>query len=935
MCGSWCDNYCHLSQTNCSGDNELFADTAACTTACGDYATDGAIGDTAGASVQCKLYHLGVAGSDGATSAAVHCSHGGVDGDGVCVDPPPEWDTCATGKVIEAVPFSADGDTGDANNDYWYTAGQCPGETSGWGMGSNDEAYVFTPALAGQYQINLDSSYDSNLYVVTDCADIANSCVAADEDIGSAADESLTLDLTAGTTYYIIVDGWNNNGNTSGAYTLSVDLAPPTCATYCAAVTTACTGDNAQYADQAACEAYCATWAQLPAGSQTDTAGNTVGCRTYHAGVASTDAEAATIHCGHAGPTGGNVCGSWCDNYCHLSQTNCAGDNELFADTAACTSACGDYPTTGAIGATDGDSVQCKLYHLGVAGSDGATSAAVHCSHGGVDGDGVCYNPLPELDTCAIGKVIEAVPFSADGNTSDANNDYWYTAGQCPGEASGWGMGSADEAYVFTPTLGGQYQINLNSSYDSNLYVVTDCADIANSCVAADEDVGGGANESLTLDLTAGTTYYIIVDGWNNNSNASGAYTLSVDLAPPTCATYCAAVTTACTGDNLQYTDQAACEAYCATWAQLPVGSQADTAGNTVGCRTYHAGVASTDAEAAALHCGHAGPTGGAVCGSWCDNYCHLSQTNCTGDNELFADAAACTTACGDYPTTGDIGATSGDSVQCKLYHLGVAGSDGATSAAVHCSHGGVDGDGVCVAPIPDTCETAHVIDSLPFTIAGNTSDANNDYWYSAGQCPPETGGWGMASKDEVYAFTPTVNGEYQIDLKGSGFDSNLYVVTDCANVGTSCVGGDEDAGGNLTESLALDLTAGTTYYIIVDGWNNTSNTSGAYTLSVELTAEEPQGVFHAVTVVGFQFNPPQITIAAGDTVIWSFVDASPHTVTSVDASNNPTNDPLDSPLLSVSDAPGNMYSYTFTEAGVFDYRCLPHAFMMGSVTVE
>jgi hypothetical protein len=48
------------------------------------------------------------------------------------------------------------------------------------------------------------------------------------------------------------------------------------------------------------------------------------------------------------------------------------------------------------------------------------------------------------------------------------------------------------------------------------------------------------------------------------------------------------------------------------------------------------------------------------------------------------------------YPADGEDGAAGGDSVQCRIYHLGVAGSDGDTSAAVHCPHGSVGGGGVC-----------------------------------------------------------------------------------------------------------------------------------------------------------------------------------------------------------------------------------------------
>ncbi len=163
-----------------------------------------------------------------------------------------------------------------------------------------------------------------------------------------------------------------------------VPPAEPTCADYCAAITAACTGDQAQYSDESECYSYCSAWGAFPKGSVADTSGNTLGCRLYHAGVAAT--EAPTIHCPHAGPSGGGVCGNWCDGYCHLALKNCKGGNTLYASEADCQSACADFPATGSPGDTGGDNVQCRIYHLGLAGSDWPTSAGIHCSHGAEDG---------------------------------------------------------------------------------------------------------------------------------------------------------------------------------------------------------------------------------------------------------------------------------------------------------------------------------------------------------------------------------------------------------------------------------------------------------------------------------------------------------------------------------------------------------------------
>jgi hypothetical protein len=140
-----------------------------------------------------------------------------------------EGNTCAHPFMIEALPFSYAGDTTNATGEYGYEAGECPGKpTEGWGATSNDEVFAFTPAADGNYTVLLDvQSFDSNLYVVTDCADIATSCVIADEQVGSSADETVTFAGKSGTTYYIIVDGWGTGGtNATGPYTLNVTAAP-------------------------------------------------------------------------------------------------------------------------------------------------------------------------------------------------------------------------------------------------------------------------------------------------------------------------------------------------------------------------------------------------------------------------------------------------------------------------------------------------------------------------------------------------------------------------------------------------------------------------------------------------------------------------------------------------------------------------------------
>jgi len=75
-----------------------------------------------------------------------------------------------------------------------------------------------------------------------------------------------------------------------------------------------------------------------------------------------------------------------------------------------------------------------------------------------------------------------------------------------------------------------------------------------------------------------------------------------------------------------------------------------------------------------------------------CALYCSDELEYCTGANAQFHDRATCLTACAKYPTTGKDGDTSGDTLQCRVYHLNAASSD----PALHCPHTGVTPTAFC-----------------------------------------------------------------------------------------------------------------------------------------------------------------------------------------------------------------------------------------------
>jgi len=126
----------------------------------------------------------------------------------------------------------------------------------------------------------------------------------------------------------------------------------------------------------------------------------------------------------------------------------------------------------------------------------------------------------------------------------------------------------------------------------------------------------------------------------------------------------------------------------------MVVGTAGDTSGNSLACRIHH-----TAWSVATGHCGHGNRFGGSVAtdfaclDSLVDPYCFLAQTYCSGPNELFGDLAECISTAQSYGVTGNLGDYTGDTIQCRLYHLELAAGD----PAVHCPHASPGGAGVCI----------------------------------------------------------------------------------------------------------------------------------------------------------------------------------------------------------------------------------------------
>jgi plastocyanin len=79
------------------------------------------------------------------------------------------------------------------------------------------------------------------------------------------------------------------------------------------------------------------------------------------------------------------------------------------------------------------------------------------------------------------------------------------------------------------------------------------------------------------------------------------------------------------------------------------------------------------------------------------------------------------------------------------------------------------------------------------------------------------------------------------------------------------------------------------------------------------------------VTINNYTFMPATMTVHPGDTVTWTNQDSIPHTATALDGKS------FDSGAID----PGASWSFVFTKAGDYTYRCAIHPDMRGTVTVK
>lgn len=233
-----------------------------------------------------------------------------------------------------------------------------------WGWAAGAACWVLGCAgLLGIEDASCDPTYDPR------CATTAAAPLLPAAGSGGAAGSAGAAGGSAG--------GAGGDAGAAGSVGMEAPEAP-LCERYCDAVAAACTGNDEQYASPMACRAACAL---LPEGEQGDVTGNSVECRLARAELARATGESA-VYCPTAGPGGGGVCGTDCEGFCELMTETCPS---VMGSYEECLPLCADVPNLSSppdqiifdVSIQNGNSVQCRLYHVTAATLDART----HCPH--------------------------------------------------------------------------------------------------------------------------------------------------------------------------------------------------------------------------------------------------------------------------------------------------------------------------------------------------------------------------------------------------------------------------------------------------------------------------------------------------------------------------------------------------------------------------
>ncbi|MCB9184414.1 MAG: T9SS type A sorting domain-containing protein [Flavobacteriales bacterium] len=424
------------------------------------------------------------------------------------------------------------------------------------------------------------------------------------------------------------------------------------------------------------------------------------------------------------------------------------------------------------------DNVFIRLLHPG--------DSQCHHTLGTFTDNGTCP-PLGE--TCAAPINIPSVPYTTDGSNTTFTDDY---NSVCPYTATG----GKDVVYRYVPPTDQILSLTLCTgvtNYDTKLYVYQDaCTGTPISCVddacTAPLFLSAFVSSITGLSVTAGNTYYIVVDAYS--SADQGNYTLVIDelIAP--------------SNDD------------CSSAEPITV------AADQLSC------VATPGDNSAASDDGGAFPC--IVSGPYSDVWYSFNSGSNTSLSYLISNWNFASLLVEVRE-----GSCAGTSIYCDF---GLAGLDGTFATTPNTDYvlrvaseaGGGGTYDLCVYTAPpayDPCASIANIAACDVP-TGPVTNASGDGVFDG------NGPYGTPGQEQIFSFTATITGTHTINVTsftGSWVDFFWKDATACDNTGWNywddVIGTGVVPGDNFNGGVALDFTAGNTYYIMWDPESTASRT--------------------------------------------------------------------------------------------------------------
>ncbi|MBW6482530.1 MAG: T9SS type A sorting domain-containing protein [Vicingaceae bacterium] len=149
-------------------------------------------------------------------------------------------------------------------------------------------------------------------------------------------------------------------------------------------------------------------------------------------------------------------------------------------------------------------------------------------------------------------------------------------------------------------------------------------------------------------------------------------------------------------------------------------------------------------------------------------------------------------------------------------------------------------------AGAPSNCASATNITSLPYSNSAQTTCCRVNSYTSTNGCLSTY----QNGEDFMYTYTPVVNQTIDVTLTGTLSYTGVFITDNCPSVGSAnCIASATSTSGNPT-LCGVSLTAGTTYYIMIDTYPNPTCTP--FNINITSSSTPTCGLNYAISSIGF-----------------------------------------------------------------------------------